>query len=182
MAPQLATKGTSIAVIPTTDPGKATDTSRLCYVPNSGFGTALFVARNGFNEVNWFLMLWTVAHCWMKASWFAFNRYCHQNIVFVREWPGKPPIMILCREGIAQGCSLSMNLYGVPFLPLLKRMHKAVPDALALAYTDDTAAAGKAMHNAACLSYLLCHGLRYGYSPDPGKSWYVCKVEDKAVA
>jgi mono/diheme cytochrome c family protein len=75
-----------------------------------------------------------------------------------------------------------MNLYGVALLPLLKRMHEAVPDALAPAYADDTAAAGKAMHNVACLSYLLCHGPRYGYFPDPGKSWYVCKVEDKAVA
>jgi hypothetical protein len=49
-------------VIPTTDPGKAADTSRLCYVPNSGFRTALFDARNGFNEVSRYLMLWTVAH------------------------------------------------------------------------------------------------------------------------
>ena len=26
------------------------------------------------------------------------------------------------------------------------------------------------------------HGPRYGYFPDPGKSWYICKVEDEAVA
>ncbi len=181
-APQPATKGTSMAVIPTMDPGKAADTSRLRYVPNSGFGTELFDARNGFNEVNRYLMLWTVAHHWTKASRFAFNRYRHQNIVFVRNRPGKPPIMILSREGIAQGSSLSMNLYGVTLLPLLKRMHEAVPDALAPAYADDTATAGKAVHNAACLSYLLCHGPRYGYFHDPGKFWYVCKVKDETVA
>jgi mono/diheme cytochrome c family protein len=75
-----------------------------------------------------------------------------------------------------------MNLYGMALLPLLKRMHEAVPDALAPAYADDTATAGKAMHNAACLSCLLRHGPRYGYFPDPGKSWYICKVKDKAVA
>jgi hypothetical protein len=167
-APQLATEGTSMAIIPTMDPDKAADTFRLRYMPNSGFGNALFDARNGFNEVNWYLMLWTVAHCWTKASRFAFNRYRHQNIDFLRNWPGKPPITILSREGIAQGCSLSMNLYGVALLPLLKRMHEAVPGALALAYADDTAAAGKAMHNAACFSYLLRHGPRYGYFPDPG--------------
>jgi hypothetical protein len=157
MAPQPATEGTSMAVILTMDPGKAADTSPLHYVPNSSFGTALFDARNGFNEVNWYLMLWTVAHCWTKASRFAFNRYRHQNIDFLRNRPGKPPIT-----------SLSMNLYGVALLPLLKRMHEAVPDALALAYADDTAAAGKAVHNAACFSYLLRHGPRYGYFPDPG--------------
>ena len=74
-----------------------------------------------------------------------------------------------------------MNLYGVALLPLLKRMQVAVPDALAPAYADDTAAAGKALHNAACLSYLMRHGPRNGYFPEPGKSWYICKVEDKAV-
>jgi hypothetical protein len=37
------------------------------------------------------------------------------------------------------------------------------------------------VHNAACLSYLLRHGPRYGYFPDPGKSWYICKAEDKVV-
>jgi hypothetical protein len=170
-----------MAVIPTRDPGKAADTSLLRYMPNSSFGTALFDARNGFNEVNQYLMLWTVAHRWTKASRIAFNPYRHQNIVFIHNQPGKPPITILSREGIAQGCSFSMNLYGVAHLPLLKRMHEAVPDALALAYMDDTAAAGKAVHNVACLSYLLRHGPRYGCFPDPGKSWYVCKAEDEAV-
>ncbi len=157
-APQPATEGTSMAIILTTDPGKAADTSCLCYMPNSHFGTALFDARNGLNEVNRYLMLWTIAHCWTKASQFAFNRYRHQNIVFVLDWPGKPPITILSREGIAQGCSLSMNLHGVALLPLLKRMHEAVLNALAPTYTDDTVAARKAVHNAPCLSYLLTMG------------------------
>jgi hypothetical protein len=126
-------------------------------------------------------MLWTAAHRWTKASRFAFNHYCHQNIIYVRDRPGKPPFWILSREGIAQGCSLSMNLYGVALLPLLNRMHAAVPDALAPAYADDTAAAGKAVHNAACLSFLLRHVPRYGYYPDPGRSWYICKAEDEVV-
>jgi len=46
-------------------------------VPDTGFETALFDAKNGFNKVNRYLMLWTVAHRWTKASWFAFNRYRH---------------------------------------------------------------------------------------------------------
>ena len=58
-----------------------------------------------------------------------------------------------------------MNLYGVALLPLLKRMQVAVPNALAPAYADNTAATGKAVHNAVCLSYLLRHGPRYGYFP-----------------
>ena len=56
------TEGPSKAVIRAMDPGKADDVSRLRYVPNSGFGTALFDAKNGFNKVNRYLMLWTAAH------------------------------------------------------------------------------------------------------------------------
>jgi hypothetical protein len=68
-APLPATEGTSMAVTRGTDPGEAKDISRSRYVPESGFGTALFDAKkNGFNEVNQYLMLWTAAHCWTKAS------------------------------------------------------------------------------------------------------------------
>ena len=57
-----ATECTSMAVIRTTDPGEAADISCSCYVPYSGFWTALFDAKNGFNKVNRYLMLWTAAH------------------------------------------------------------------------------------------------------------------------
>jgi hypothetical protein len=35
-----------------TDPGAATDQSYSRYLPNTGYGCALFDARNGFNELN----------------------------------------------------------------------------------------------------------------------------------
>jgi hypothetical protein len=171
-----------MAVIRAMDPpGDAADVSCSRYVPDSGFGTALFDAKNGFNKVNRYLVLWTAAHRWTKA------RICLQPLPppehsYLHDRPGKPPFRILSREDIAQGCSLSMNFYGVALLPLLKRIQAAVPDALAPAYADDTAAAGKAVHNVACLSFLLRHGPRYSYFPDPGKSWYICMAEDEEVA
>jgi hypothetical protein len=67
-APLPATESTSKAVIRATDPGEAAGISRSCYVPDSGFGTTLFDAKNGFSEVNRYLMLWTAAHRWTKAS------------------------------------------------------------------------------------------------------------------
>jgi hypothetical protein len=51
-APQPANEGTLMAVIPTMNPSKAADTSRLRYVLDSSFGATLFDARNGFNEMN----------------------------------------------------------------------------------------------------------------------------------
>jgi hypothetical protein len=55
-------------------PGAAEDASFSCYEPGTGFGSALFNAHNGFNELNRYLILWNVAHCWNR---FAFNRYRH---------------------------------------------------------------------------------------------------------
>ena len=40
-----ATEGTSMATTRATDLGKAADVSRSCYMPDSGFGTALFDAK-----------------------------------------------------------------------------------------------------------------------------------------
>jgi len=59
------------------------------YTPNTGFGAALFDARNAFNELNRYLMLWNVAHLWNRGSRFAFNRYRHWGICLVRDRPGQ---------------------------------------------------------------------------------------------
>ncbi len=62
---------------PGINPGAAEKAEFSRYDARTGFGSALFDARNGFNEINRYLMLWNVAHCWNRESWFAFNRYRH---------------------------------------------------------------------------------------------------------
>ncbi len=59
------------------DPGAAKDTSNSRYEEGTGFSSALFDARNGFNKLNCYLMLWNVAHLWNRRSRFAFNCYRH---------------------------------------------------------------------------------------------------------
>jgi hypothetical protein len=41
-----------------THPGAAEDATFSLYEPGTGLGSALFDARNGFNEINRYLMLW----------------------------------------------------------------------------------------------------------------------------
>jgi hypothetical protein len=70
--------GNLIAILNRTqneDAGVDKDFSNSCYTPDSGYGAALFDARNAFNELNRYLMLWNVAHLWNRGSRFAFNRY-----------------------------------------------------------------------------------------------------------
>jgi len=73
---------------------------------------ALFDARNGFNELNRYLMLWNVAHRWNQVSQFAFNQYRHWVQCLVWSEPGEPALVIHSKEGIMQGDCLAMSLYG----------------------------------------------------------------------
>ena len=59
------------------------DTPHSQYTMGTGFGTALFNARNVFQELNCNLMLWNVAHLWPCGSRFDFNRYSHWGICLV---------------------------------------------------------------------------------------------------
>jgi hypothetical protein len=62
---------------PGIDPGAAEDDSHSRYKEGTGLVSALFGARNGFNKLNRYLMLWNEAHLWNWGSRFAFNRYRH---------------------------------------------------------------------------------------------------------
>ena len=67
-------------------------------------------------------------------------------------------------------------------LPLAEEIQKAIPESLQPWFADDSSSGGKAIHNEACLNYLLEHGTRYGYFPSPSKSWYICKEVDELAA
>ena len=49
---------------------------------------------------------------------------------FVCKKPGKLAIIVHSKEGITQGCILSINVYGVTTLPIMHDMRVAVPQAL----------------------------------------------------
>ncbi len=77
---------------PNVDPGAAEYDRHSRYEAETGFGSALFDARNGFNELNRYLMLWNVAHLWNQESRFAFNRYRHWVRCLVRTELGILPV------------------------------------------------------------------------------------------
>jgi hypothetical protein len=164
------------------DPGAAPDQAHSRYQPNTGYGCALFDARNGFNELNRYQMLWTVGHLWPKARRFAYNIHRHDIICIVRTEPGKDMEILYSREGITQGGVMGMSLYGIATLPLARSMRQAIPDALQPWFADDSSAVGTAKQSAQCLLHLQQEGPRYGYFPEATKCIYVCKAEDKPIA
>jgi hypothetical protein len=154
----------------------------LRYVEGIGFGSALFDARNGFNKLNQYLMLWNVAHLWNRRSWFAFNQYRHWVCCLVRTELGEPPIVIHSKVGITQGDCLAMSLYGMTLMSLASRMREIIPEALQPWYCSDVGVAGMALPNVCCLDFLVKFRPQYGYFPKPGKLYYICKAEDEDAA
>ena len=102
----------------------------------------------------------------------------------MRTEPDSPPIIILGKEGVAQGDGLAMNVYGVTLTPLIGIVARSVSrkDAIKPAYADDIDSTGEAQYNAECLRLLERHGPIFGYFPEPDKSIYVCKGEDEMIA
>ena len=139
-------------------------------------------ADNAFNRVNLYMLLDTVARRWPAGARFVFNRYRHYHRTYVRTDPGKPPIIILRKEGVAQGCVLAMLIYGISLMPLCEELAEEFPEILALWFADDEGHVGSARLNALCLAYLVRHGPKYGYYPKPEKSFHVCMEADEAVA
>ncbi len=169
-------------LLPGIDPGAAEEAGFSRYKLGTNFGSALFDARNSFNEINRYLMLWNVAHHWNRAIWFTFNWYRHWVQCLVRSEPGEPALMIHSKEGIMQGDCLATSLYSVALMPLASKMHKEIPEALQPWYCNDAGTAGKALPNAQCLDFLVKFSPSYGYFPELGKSHYICKAEDKPIA
>ena len=64
-------------------------------------GTLLVDARNGFNELSRFAMLWTVQHRWPAGARFEFNCYKHWEQLLLRQ-PGEFSVKILSREVVTR--------------------------------------------------------------------------------
>ena len=138
-------------------------------------------ARNGFNELGRKAMLWTVRHLWPAGARFSFNCYRHSAQLVVRR-EGQPCHMVQSREGVTQGASLSMVLYGLSLTPLAKRLRTACPDVLQPWYADDMAMAGAVDDIAEAMGLLQQWGPARGYFPEPEKSVMVCRDEQQGRA
>ena len=101
-------------------------------------GTTIVDDCNDFSELICFLMMWTVRHRWPEGSRFVFNCYRHWAQLLLHQL-GWPPVKILSREGVTQGESLSMVLYGIILVPLSKELRLADPGFLSPVYSDDVA-------------------------------------------
>ena len=86
---------------------------------------------------------------------------------------GELSVTILSREGVIQGDSLSMVLYGITLVPLAEELRAADPGLLSPFYVDDAAFNGRARRSAQLLKMLMKRGLDRRYFPERAKSLFI---------
>ena len=78
-------------------------------------------------------------------------------------------MILMNREGVAQGDPLAMALYGITLLPLIKHLRTEFPDMLRPWYADDGAMYGRGSHIAPYFQELCRAGPMFSYYPEVEK-------------
>ena len=107
-------------------------------------------------------MLWTVCHRWPEGESFSFNCYRHWVQLLLRQ-PHNAPVIILSREGVTQGDSLLMVLYGITLVPLAEELRDEYPTLLYPFYANNASYDGLARRSLAQLRLLMHQGMYQGY-------------------
>jgi hypothetical protein len=151
-------------------------------------GLTLVDARNGFNELYSYAMLWTARHRWPNGAPFAFNCYRHYARCLVTS-PGGKPSILLSREGVTQGCPQSGILYGLRLLLLAEYLrcdsNAEQPSNSTMLQpwcANNLAMIGASKRIARVFQLLMEKGPSMGYFPEPAKSYHICPKEEEAEA
>ncbi|KAI5747329.1 hypothetical protein M8J77_013571 [Diaphorina citri] len=134
-------------------------------------GILLVDARNAFNVLNRQVALWNVRILWPRCCRFLFNTYRGFSIIMFRN----SDETLLSMEGTTQGDPLAMLFYGIGVMPLIKKLMS--PDWVQNWYADDSACIGKLSMIRKWIDLLRIEGPKYGYYPEPNKSFLVIKPQ-----
>ncbi len=132
------------------------DTENSHYILGSGYGLLLVDARNAFNELNRYNMLWEVYHRCLPLAKIVFNRYRHHRFCFMRNEMGEDPTVIArARRASRRVLSVYVMLWHRPDAPTIAEwLRRKVPGALQPWYADDLGGIGTATDNATMLQLL----------------------------
>ena len=140
---------------------------------NFGWGLLLVDATNAFNSVNRVAALWNARVLWPRCSRFLFNTYCEYASLLVQDGNAVNN-RLLSKEGVTQGDPLSMMLYAVAVLPLIRSL-RAPGKWTQNWYADDSSCVADLPSLKAWFDELLCKCPDYGYHPEPSK-WFLLLV------
>jgi hypothetical protein len=140
---------------------------------SKGWGMLLVDASNAFNSINRMSALMNARAMWPRCSRFLFNTYRGHATLKVQD----ATELLYSREGVTQGDPLSMLMYSLAVMPLIRSLKTSNQEVTQNWYADDASATGKLTHLRDWLQTLTDEGPAYGYFPEPKKSFLVVKPE-----
>ena len=143
---------------------------------NFGRGLLLVDATNAFNSVNRVAALLIARVLWPRCSRFLFNTYRGYASLLV-QGGNTVSSRLLSKESVTQGDPLSMMLYAVAVLPLIRSL-KAPVNRIQNWYADDSSCVVDFPSLKAWFDELLCKGPNYGYHPEPSKTVLIVGPSD----
>ena len=130
-------------------------------------------ASNAFSSLNRQSFLHNISYLGLSVAIFVKNCYSTPSRLFII---GGTEITL--REGATQGDSASMAIYGIGVTPLISMLIDILSNeysANVMAYPDDSSAAGNLQVLKKWWSVLTKIGPKFGYYPEPTKTWVVVK-------
>ena len=135
---------------------------------DSGWGVLMVDVSNAFNSLNRTAMLLHVRVLWPRCARYLFNTYSGWSMLIVRG----ASECLYSKESVTQGDPLSMFMYAIGTLPLIRSLHN--PSRWTqIWYADDTSAGGSLENIQEWFSLLCSKGPAFGYFPEPTKSFIV---------
>ena len=135
------------------------------------WGLLMVDARNAFNSLNRSSLLWNIRILWPRASRFVFNTYKGHSPLIIKGCTE----VLFSREGVIQGDPLSMFVYAVGTVPLIQALKEFIPTLTQIWYADDASVTGELSGIRQWFDHLLLQGPKFGYYPEPHKSYLVVK-------
>ena len=138
-------------------------------------------AANAFNSINRKVFLHNISILCPAISTFVPNCYTTPARLFVIGGTE-----IRSNEGTTQGDPVAMAIYAIGITPLIMMMIELVTtrcdDIKMIAFADDFSAVGKLVSLIQWWTTLLEIGPKFGYYPEPKKSWLTTKLETHTLA
>ena len=130
----------------------------------TGWGVLLVDAANAFNSLNRAAMLLHAHVLWPRCARFLFNTYRGWSVLVLRG----SSTFLYSKEGVTQGDPLSMFMYAIGTLPLI-RLLRDPGRWTQLWYADDASAGGTLPELREWFNLLCSRGPAFGYHPEPTK-------------
>ena len=133
-----------------------------------GYGLLLMDAVNAFNSMSRLAAIWNTSVLWPRCARFVFNSYRGYAVLYI----AGSKQTLLSKEGVTQGDPLAMLVYGLGILPQTRKLKNPSKHKQNW-YANDSGCFAQLLQLKEWLELLIIEGPKYGYFPEPHKSYLV---------